>query len=72
MSTEHQQYSTENQSIAILQYAQLHDMDIVHTYTDHGKSGLGLAKRAGLRQLLKDAVSPNAGYRAILVYDVSR
>jgi DNA invertase Pin-like site-specific DNA recombinase len=72
MSTEHQQYSTENQSIAILQYAQLHNMEIVHTYADHGKSGLDLTKRAGLRQLLKDAISPGVSYRAVLVYDVSR
>ncbi len=31
MSTEHQQYSTENQSLAILQYAQAPDMEIVRT-----------------------------------------
>jgi hypothetical protein len=42
MSTEHQQYSTENQAIAILQYAHLHGMEIVRTYADHGKSGLSL------------------------------
>ena len=31
MSTEHQQYSTANQSIAILKYAAEHHMDIVRT-----------------------------------------
>jgi|SRR5579859_668887 len=72
MSTEHQQYSTENQSLAILQYAQSHNMEIVRTYSDHGKSGLSLAGRAGLRQLLTDVQSGDVDFTAVLVYDVSR
>ena len=72
MSTEHQQYSTENQSLAILQYAQSHGMSIVRTYADHGKSGLVLAGRRGLTQLLEDAGKGEAPFRAVLVYDVSR
>jgi DNA invertase Pin-like site-specific DNA recombinase len=72
MSTEHQQYSTANQSIAILQYAQEHDMEVVRTYADHGKSGLGLSTRSGLKRLLADAVVPDPGFKAVLVYDVSR
>jgi DNA invertase Pin-like site-specific DNA recombinase len=72
MSTEHQQYSTANQSIAILQYAQEHDMEVVRTYADHGKSGLGLSTRSGLKRLLADAVVHDPGFEAVLVYDVSR
>lgn len=72
MSTEHQQYSTENQSLAILQYAQSHNMDIVRTYSDHGKSGLSLSGRAGLRQLLADVQSGDVDFTTVLVYDVSR
>lgn len=72
MSTEHQQYSTENQSLAILQYAQDHDMEIVRTYSDHGKSGLTLAGRAGLRQLLEDVQRGDIDFTAVVVYDVSR
>jgi DNA invertase Pin-like site-specific DNA recombinase len=72
MSTEHQQYSTANQSIAILQYAQEHDMEVMCTYADHGKSGLGLSTRSGLKRLLADAVAPDPGFQAVLVYDVSR
>jgi DNA invertase Pin-like site-specific DNA recombinase len=72
MSTEHQQYSTENQSLAILQYAQLHNMEIVRTYSDHGKSGLSLSGRAGLRQLLDDVQRGDVDFSAVLVYDVSR
>lgn len=72
MSTEHQQYSTVHQSVAILQYAQDHNMEIVRTYADHGKSGLGITTRLGLKQLLREAVAPDVDFRAVLVYDVSR
>ncbi len=72
MSTEHQQYSTENQMFAIVRYAQAHDMDIVRTYSDHGKSGLTLIGRSGLQQLLADVSSGDVDFVAVLVYDVSR
>jgi DNA invertase Pin-like site-specific DNA recombinase len=72
MSTEHQQYSLENQSAAIQNYAKSHGFEIVQTYSDAAKSGVALKGRAGLRQLLQDVVSGNPTYRAILVYDVSR
>ena len=72
MSTEHQQYSLENQSTAIQDYAESHGFEVVQTYSDAAKSGLVLKRRAGLRQLLQDVVSGKAIYRAILVYDVSR
>ena len=72
MSTEHQQYSTENQTLAILQYAQTHRMTLVRTYADHGKSGLVLAGRSGLTQLLNDVKNGDAPFEAVLVYDVSR
>src|SRR5947199_8452167 len=72
MSTEHQQYSLDNQSTAIQNYATRYGFEIVQTYSDAAKSGVALKRRAGLRQLLQDVVSGNAEYRAILVYDVSR
>ncbi len=37
-----------------------------------GKSGVVLKHRDALRQLLKDVLSGEANYKAILVYDVSR
>jgi DNA invertase Pin-like site-specific DNA recombinase len=40
MSTDHQKYSTENQSDAIKQYAEARGIEIVRTYADAGKSGL--------------------------------
>jgi DNA invertase Pin-like site-specific DNA recombinase len=48
MSTEHQQYSPQNQVDVIQQYAADHNMDIVQVYSDHGRSGLNIAGREGL------------------------
>jgi len=72
MSTEHQQYSLDNQSMAIQHYASTHGFTVMQTYTDAARSGVVLRRRSGLRQLLKDVVGGNADYRAVLVYDVSR
>jgi DNA invertase Pin-like site-specific DNA recombinase len=70
-STEHQQYSLENQSAAIQKYAEAQGFEVVRTYSDAAKRGLMLRHRRGLQQLLQDVVGTPA-YRAILVYDVSR
>src|SRR6201997_1444632 len=72
MSTEHQQYSLENQSLAIQKYADCHNFEIVQTYTDTARSGVILKHRAGLQRLLQDVVQGSCGFSAILVYDVSR
>jgi hypothetical protein len=40
MSTEHQQYSIDNQKAAIQEYAKEHGFTIVQTYADAGKSGI--------------------------------
>jgi DNA invertase Pin-like site-specific DNA recombinase len=72
MSTEHQKYSTENQSAAIRQYAEEHGFTVVRTYSDPAKSGLFLKNRRGLRDLLQDVASGKTEYKVILVYDVSR
>ena len=72
MSTEHQQYSTDNQAVAIRAYADLHGYEIVRTYQDDGKSGLNLAGRSGLKLLLADIEAGRTDFQALLVYDVSR
>jgi len=72
MSTEHQQYSTENQSEAIRSYAERHQMDIVQTYSDAGKSGLQISGRPALKQLIEDVESGEKKFEAILVFDISR
>ncbi len=72
MSTEHQRYSTENQSDAIAHYAEQRGIEIVRTYSDQGKSGLRIQGRDGLKQLIDDIQSGRADYEAVLVYDISR
>lgn len=72
MSTEHQQYSTENQCDVMREYAAKHNMEIIRTYTDEGKSGLRIDGRDSLKQLIDDVQSGRADFSAIIVYDVSR
>jgi DNA invertase Pin-like site-specific DNA recombinase len=72
MSTEHQQYSIDNQSDTISAYAKSHNMEIVRTYADAGKSGLTIENRPGLRQVIADVEAGSPGFSVILVYDVSR
>ena len=72
MSTEHQQYSIANQETVIADYARKNGFQLVHTYADAGISGLDLAHRPGLRQLIDDVIAHRAGFTAVLVYDVSR
>ncbi|WP_422243648.1 recombinase family protein [Zwartia sp.] len=72
MSTEHQQYSTENQADKIREYAAQRGVEIVRTYADEGKSGLNIGGRLALQQLIKDVEAGTADFQMILVYDVSR
>lgn len=72
MSTEHQQYSTDNQAATIAIYAEKRGLEIVKTYADEGKSGLNIKGRPALRGLLDDIESGRADFEVLLVYDVSR
>ncbi len=72
MSTEHQKYSTENQSVVIRKYAVANGIEVVRTYADAGKSGLKIEGRDALKQLIDDVQSGNADFEFVLVYDVSR
>lgn len=72
MSTEHQQYSTENQGDRIREYAASRGIEIVATYADEGKSGLRIDGRQALQRLIKDVQDGQANFKIILVYDVSR
>ena len=72
MSTDHQQYSTENQHDAIQRFADAHGMTIVRSFTDAGKSGVGIQGRDALQDLLRTVESGQANFSTILVYDVSR
>ena len=72
MSTEHQQYSTENQADKIREYATRRGIEIIKTYADAGKSGLRIDGRQALQQLIKDVETGVSDFQIILVYDVSR
>lgn len=72
MSTEHQQYSTENQMAAIRRYATEHNIEIVRSFIDAGKSGVRLTGRHALQELIDIVEKKQADFNTILVYDVSR
>ncbi|MEH2519014.1 DNA invertase Pin-like site-specific DNA recombinase [Bradyrhizobium sp. AZCC 1610] len=72
MSTDHQRYSTANQRDAIGAYAAERNIDIVGTYVDDGRSGLTIAGRDGLQELIADVQFARSDFDCILVYDISR
>ena len=72
MSTDHQQYSTENQADKIRDYAERRGIEIIRTYADAGKSGLRIDGREALQRLLRDVENGTPDFQMILVYDVSR
>lgn len=72
MSTEHQQYSLDNQSNYIDTYAKKNQIEIIHTYQDEGKSGLTISGRSALQSLIDDVIKSRIKINAVLVYDVSR
>jgi DNA invertase Pin-like site-specific DNA recombinase len=72
MSTEFQQYSTENQKRVIAEFAAVQGLTVVATYEDAGKSGVSLKGRHALVQLLRDVQLPGRAFSVVLVYDVSR
>ena len=72
MSTEHQRYSISNQSAAIALYAAAHNMGIIRSFVDGGKTGTTIKCRKGLQELLRLVASGAADFKQVLVYDVSR
>src|SRR4051812_48973829 len=71
VSTDQQKYTMENQAAAIAAYAVRRNIEIVSTYSDR-RSGVRIAGREGLLQLIRDVQRGEAGFDCILVYDVSR
>ena len=72
MSTEHQQYSTENQLDRIKEYAARRNMSLVRIFEDAGKSGLNVRGRDSLRKMIEEVEKGTADFKCILAYDVSR
>ncbi|WBO22516.1 recombinase family protein [Sphingomonas abietis] len=72
MSTDHQEFSTDNQSTAIRTFAAARSYEIVRTYADDGKSGLRIDGRDAFKRLIEDVESGRADFSAVIVYDISR
>lgn len=72
MSTDVQDLSVAVQAAGIDVYRKAHDLELVATYSDEGRSGLDLRGRPGLRQLLVDVAEEGCAFSVVLVYDVSR
>jgi DNA invertase Pin-like site-specific DNA recombinase len=72
MSTEHQQYSTENQLDRIKEFAARRGMEIVRVFADEGKSGLSVKGRESLRRMIAEVEYGKPDFKSILAYDVSR
>ncbi|WP_167784655.1 recombinase family protein [Ramlibacter rhizophilus] len=72
MSTDKQDLSPDLQKAAIAAYAASHNIEVVATYEDGGKSGLQIVNRAGMKRLLADVEGRDCPFSKILVYDISR
>jgi len=72
MSTDQQTLSIEIQKEAIRVYAEARGLEIVQTYADPARSGVRLAGRDGMQQLLKDVMNPTRPFDTVLVLDVTR
>src|SRR5437764_1446286 len=72
MSTDRQEYSTDNQRDVLASYAARRGLTVVRTYADDGRSGISLDGRDALKALIADVRSDHADFEFILVYDVSR
>src|SRR6266436_6323315 len=72
MSTDRQEYSTDNQRDMLASYAARRGLTIVRTYTDEGRSGVRIEGREALQALIADVRSGRADFQFIIVYDVSR
>ena len=61
---------TINRSIAL--YAAAHNISIVRSFVDEGKTATSIRGRKCLQELLRAVESDTADYDRVLVYDVSR
>ena len=61
-------YSLEAQEERLRRHCEYHDMEIVRTYTDKGKSGSTIVGREQFQQMLNDIESQKDGVSYVLVY----
>lgn len=65
-------YSLEAQEERLRRHCEYHDMEVVRTYTDKGKSGSTIVGREQFQQMLNDIESQKDGVSYVLVYKLSR
>ena len=65
-------YSLEAQEERLRRHCEYHDMEIVRTYTDKGKSGSTIVGREQFQKMLNDIESQKDGVSYVLVYKLSR
>lgn len=71
-SSSKQPLSLQEQKLAIARYAHEHRIDVVATYADDARTGITLAGRDAMQQLLKDVMEADRRFDLVLVLDVSR
>jgi hypothetical protein len=67
MSTEHQQYSIENQQAAIQRFADARSIRIVRSFIDAAKSGVGIQGRDALQE--RYPTEPLGSYHVLPITD---
>lgn len=71
-STDHQEYSVQDQLAYITEWAKKNNCKIVKVYCDDGISGAYAAKRPGFLAMIEDVTTGLSGAEAVLVWDSYR
>lgn len=71
-STDHQEYSVQDQQASITEWAKKHGYKIVKVYCDDGISGAYAAKRPGFLAMIEDVTTGLSGAETVLIWDSYR
>ena len=71
-STDHQEYSVNDQLKYIKDWAKHHGYKIIKVYIDDGISGAFVAKRPGFLSMIEDVTTNLSGAKALLIWDSYR
>lgn len=71
-STDHQEYSVNDQLKYIKDWAKHHGYKIVKVYIDDGISGAFVSKRPGFLSMIEDVTTDLSGAKALLIWDSYR
>lgn len=71
-STDHQEYSVNDQLKYIKDWAKHHGYKIVKVYIDDGISGAFVSKRPGFLSMIEDVTTDLSGAKVLLIWDSYR